>query len=328
MNRLRSLVIAVSLTLLAVASVNGQDKLKALIIDGQNNHTVWPKSTMMMKSYLEDSGRFTVDIQRTKYTWKGGELLKEFPLSDGKSYEDLPEPKADPDFHPKFSNYDVVISNFGWKAAPWPEQTQKDFVDYVKSGGGFVVIHAADNSFGNWDEFNQMIALGGWDGRNEKSGPYVYLDESGKQVRDDSPGAGGSHGPAHPYPIIIRDADHPITKGVPRVWMHTQDELYQKLRGPASNMTILATAYADPDKRGTGHHEPMIMTIDYGNGRIFHTPMGHDTGSFECVGFITVLLRGTEWAATGKVTLTDIPKDFPSDTEPSSREYQAAAASN
>jgi hypothetical protein len=31
----------------------------------------------------------------------------------------------------------------------------------------------------------------------------------------------------------------------------------------------------------------------------------------ECVGFITTLQRGTEWAATGKVTLTDVPEDFP-----------------
>ncbi len=298
-----------------------QDKLKVLIIDGQNNHAAWPKTTVMMKKYLEESGRFTVDVARTKYTWKGGKLLHEFPLDDGKTYEDLEEPKTDPDFKPNFSRYDVVLSNFGWKAAPWPRETQVAFESFVAQGGGLVIVHAADNSFGDWPEFNQMIGLGGWDGRNEKSGPYVYLDDAGNVVRDDAKGGGGSHGPQHEYQIVIRDPDHPITKGLPRAWMHTNDELYQQLRGPANHMSILATAYADPKFRGTGRHEPMLMTIDYKQGRVFHTPMGHDDGSTECVGFITILLRGTEWAATGKVTLTEVPEDFPTATKSSRRDF-------
>ncbi|MEM9369481.1 MAG: ThuA domain-containing protein [Planctomycetota bacterium] len=303
------------------------EPIKTLIIDGQNNHGAWPKTTAMMKHYLENSGRFTVDVQRTQYTWKGGNLLKEFGLNDGKDYKDLPQPKSDPDFKPDFRKYDLVVSNFGWKAAPWPEETQQAFVDYVAGGGGFVVVHAADNSFGSWPEFNQMIGLGGWDGRNEKSGPYVYLDDQGDVVRDNTPGGGGNHGPQHEYQIVIREPDHPITQGIPRAWMHVKDELYQKLRGPAENMTILATAYADPKFKGTDRHEPIIMTIDYEDGRIFHTPMGHDDKSYACVGFITTLLRGCEWAATGEVTLTDIPDDFPKPLEPSQREFVASVPS-
>ncbi|WP_436717006.1 ThuA domain-containing protein [Roseiconus lacunae] len=297
--------------------------LKALIIDGQNNHGAWPKTTMMMKSYLEDSGRFSVDIARTQFTWKGGKLLEQYPLEDGKSYTDLPQPKSDPDFKPTFSNYDVVISNFGWKAAPWPEETQTALEQFVSGGGGFVVIHAADNSFGSWTEFNEMIGLGGWDGRNEKSGPYVYVDKEGQVQRDLSPGPGGNHGPAHEYQIVVRQPDHPIVKGLPKAWLHTKDELYQKLRGPALNMTILATAYADPKYRGTDRHEPKLMTIDYGKGRIFHTTMGHDDVAFSCVGFITTLLRGCEWAGTGEVTLTKVPEDFPGVNETSKREFES-----
>ncbi len=305
-----------------VSSSHGNDKLKVLIIDGQNNHVAWPKTTIMMKQYLENAGRFTVDIARTKYTWKGGKLLEEFPLTDGKTYEDLPEPKTDPDFKPDFSNYDIVLSNFGWRAAPWPQETQKALVDFVNGGGGLVIIHAADNSFGNWPEFNQMIGLGGWDGRNERSGPYVYINQSGEVVKDTSPGVGGSHGPQHEFQIVIRDPEHPITKGLPRAWMHAKDELYQQLRGPAVNLKILATAYSAKEFRGTERHEPMLMTIDYGKGRIFHTPMGHDDGSTECVGFITTLIRGTEWAATGEVTVTEIPSDFPTSDKSSQRAFE------
>lgn len=313
-----ALLLTFSLSNLVIA----ENELRVLIIDGQNNHVMWPKTTHMMKKFLEESGRFEVDVARTKYTWRGGDLLAQFPLDDGQYYQDLPEPKPDPDFKPKFSDYDVVLSNFGWKAAPWPEETQAALEKFVAAGGGMVVIHAADNSFGDWPEFNEMIGLGGWDGRTEKSGPYVFIDDQGKVVRDTSPGPGGAHGPQHEYQIVIRDPEHPITRGMPRAWMHAKDELYQQLRGPGVNMTILATAFADPQYKGTGRHEPMMMTISFGDGRIFHTPMGDNDGSMACVGFITTLLRGTEWAATGKVTLTEIPSDFPKPLESSQRAYK------
>ena len=154
-------------------SVSTEAKIKVLIVDGQNNHAVWPKSTIMMKQYLEETGLFKVDISRTKYTWRA-EREKEFlPLAGVGETQDLKDPKHDPDFIPKFKKYDVVVSNFGWKAADWPEETQKALEDYMKAGGGFVSVHAADNSFPDWLEYNKMIGLGGWGGRNEKHGPYV-----------------------------------------------------------------------------------------------------------------------------------------------------------
>lgn len=321
MHRLLSCTFLITLATVFVSGADAQDKLKALIIDGQNNHTAWPKTTVMMKKYLEETGRFTVDVERTKYTWKGGDLLKQYPLDDGKTYEDLPQAKSDPDFKPTFSNYDVVLTNFGFGAADWPRETQDALTEFVSGGGGLVVVHAADNSFGDWKEFNEMIGIGGWGGRDEKSGPYVFIDEAGKTVRDDSPGKGGAHGPQHPFQIVIRNPDHPITKGLPRAWMHSKDELYQQLRGPADNMTILATAYADKDFKGTGRHEPMMMTIDFGKGRVYHTPMGHADYSMQCVGFITTLIRGTEWAATGEVTLDKVPSDFPAANELSERAF-------
>ncbi|MCA8998043.1 MAG: ThuA domain-containing protein [Planctomycetaceae bacterium] len=304
---------------LAALPADGADKLKALIIDGQNNHSAWPKTTVMMKSYLEETGLFTVDIARTQYTWNGNDLLEKYPLP-GVETEALPKPQTDPDFRPEFSKYDVVISNFGYNAAPWPKETRTAFVDYVKQGGGLVIVHAADNSFGDWPEYNQMIGLGGWGGRNEQSGPYVYLSEDGKVIRDESPGSGGHHGSQHEFPIVVRDPDHPITKGMPSEWMHSKDELYDKLRGPANNMQILATAYASEEFGGTGRHEPMLMTIRFGKGRVFHTPMGHADYSQECVGFIVALQRGTEWAATGEVT-QKIPDDFPKANETSARKF-------
>lgn len=292
MIRMMTLSLLAVLSLTAVASA---EPMKALIVDGQNNHGVWPTTTKMMKKYLEETGLFTVDVATTV-------------------------PKGtDDNFKPDFKKYAVVISNYNGDA--WPAETKQAFVDFVKNGGGFVVVHAANNSFGDWKEYNEMIGLGGWGGRSEASGPYVYINADGKLVRDESKGRGGNHGSQHPFQIIVRDAKHPVTAGMPGEWMHMNDELYDLLRGPAENMTVLATAFADKSKGGTGRHEPMIFTVSYGKGRVFHTPMGHGKDSQECVGFITTLQRGTEWAATGQVT-QKIPGDFPTADKTSARKFE------
>lgn len=278
-----------------LSGCSAQEKLKALIVDGQNNHGVWPKTTQMMKSYLEQSGAFTVDIATT-----------------------APE-GTDPNFAPNWSDYDVVVSNYN--GADWPQDTQTAFEQYMREGGGLVVIHAADNAFGNWLEYNRMIGLGGWGGRSEKSGPYLYLDEAGEVVRNEEVGPGGHHGAQHPFTVVVRDEEHPITRGMPKAWLHEQDELYDFLRGPAENVQILATAYASPDQGGSGRHEPMLMVIEYGKGRVFHTPMGHGDYSQECVGFITSLIRGAQWAAGAEVDF-EIPDDFPTQDEVSVRRQQ------
>jgi len=296
-------------------------KLKALIVDGQNNHVVWPKSTIMMKQYLEETGLFEVDIDRTRYTWQAQREKAFLPLAGVGKTQDLENPKSDPEFSPKFDGYDVVISNFGWRAADWPKATQKAFEEYMENGGGFVSVHAADNCFPEWEEYNKMIGLGGWGDRNEKHGPYVYYTNEGELVRDTEPGNAGSHGPQHQVPITIRVNDHPITKGMPENWLTTKDECYAKLRGPAENMTILATGKDMSGKAPTDRHEPMLMVLEYGKGRVFHTTLGHDDYSIESVGFIVSFLRGSEWAATGKVTLP-IPDDFPTATKATSRKFK------
>lgn len=312
--------------LLVLGSVSeGAEKKKALIVDGQNNHTVWPKSTIMMRQYLEDTGMFEVEVARTKYVWKA-EREKDFlPLAGVGESELLKDPKADPDFAPDFSKYDLVVSNFGWKAADWPEATRRAFEAWMKAGGALVVVHAADNSWPAWKEFNRMIGLGGWGGRNEKDGPYVYYNDAGELVRDTSPGSGGGHGPQNEFLVTMRDQDHPITKGLPNFWMHTKDECYSTLRGPAEDMTVLATACDSPKLKTAGRHEPMLMVIDYHDGRVFHTTLGHDDYSIESVGFIVTFQRGAEWVVTGKVT-QPVPDDFPGAEKPSARPFELRVA--
>ncbi|MDA3923692.1 MAG: ThuA domain-containing protein [Kiritimatiellae bacterium] len=304
---------------LALSSI-AAGKLKALIVDGQNNHGAWPKTTVMMKDYLEDSGMYTVDVVRSKYTWKAGDFKEFLPLAGANASEELKQPKTDPEFKPDFSKYDVVINNFGYKAADWPESTQRAFEEYMNSGGGLAVVHAADNCFPKWKEYNRMIGVGGWGGRTPENGPYVYLNNEGKEIRDNSVGKCGAHGKKNEFKITMRNLEHPITKGFPEEWKTSVDECYSYLRGPAEQMTVLATACDTPALQKAARNEPMLMTINYGKGRVFHTCLGHDDKSCEGVGFIVTFMRGTEWAATGKVT-TPVPADFPTLDKTTYRKY-------
>lgn len=307
------------LLLLLALPAKAAPTLNALIIDGQNNHKVWPKTTAMMKQYLEETGLFSVDVKRTAFTWRGEKLLASYPLL-GVTTVATKKPRVDPDYQPKFSKYDVVISNFGWKAAKWPRATQIAFANYVKNGGGFVVVHAANNAFPGWPEFNEITGLGGWGNRTESHGPYVYLNDAGKLIRDDSPGKAGSHGPQHEFQITVQNRSHPITNNMPALWLHTKDECHAELRGPAKNLEILATAYSNPAYKGTGRHEPALFTIGYGKGRVFHITLGHSDTAMESVGFIASFTRGAEWAATGAVT-QKIPEDFPGATQTRNRSF-------
>ena len=144
-------------------------KLKALIIDGQNNHYVWPKTTMMMKGYLEETNLFTVDIHRMDSVWLGikynqsrpetyTSFIETYPLTD-KMYNISDSPIKTSEFAFDFKDYDVIISNLGAESPLWPEKTRSDFESYMANGGGFVVIHAANNAWGEWEEFNKMISI-------------------------------------------------------------------------------------------------------------------------------------------------------------------------
>ncbi|MCX6903100.1 MAG: ThuA domain-containing protein [Verrucomicrobia bacterium] len=313
-------LLAVALLAAAGTAVNGAEKLKTLIVDGQNNHD-WKSCTPVLKWILEDSGRFTVDISTAPPAVQAPKTPKGDLTPEQKTAREaaLAKWQAEKEktvqswkqWRPAFQSYNVVVCNYTGEA--WPAEVRADFEQYVKNGGGLVIVHAADNAFPEWPEYNEMIGVGGWGGRNEKSGPMLYWTEAGL-VRDTSPGAGGTHGAQHEFVVETRDPAHPIMQGLPARWKHASDELYSKMRGPARNLTVLATAYAAPEKGGTGKNEPILMTISYGKGRIFHTVLGHGPSAMAGLGFQVTLQRGAEWAATGNVTLlAPKPEDLPAD---------------
>ena len=276
---------------------------KALIVDGQSSiyHSDWAERTALMKRMLEDTSLFTVDVATSP------------AIGEDNS-----------GFQPAFADYDVVVVNY--EGDHWPEATERAFEEYVSGGGGFVPVHATNNAFTDWKEWNHMIGVGGWGGRTEErggvlrnrdksDGPYLRLRE-GEWVRDtETEGVCGSHGNRHRFKIETQNADHPIMRGMPAAWLHdAEDELYDQLRGPAENVTVLAAAYADPatyddPTRGADEYEPLLMAISYGQGRVFHTTLGHNAETLAAKSFITTFQRGAEWAATGSVT-QKVPADL------------------
>jgi uncharacterized protein len=272
----------------AAAAQAPASPLKALIVTGQNASHDWKVSTAALKQMLEDTGLFQVDVAESPAA--GAKM-------DG--------------FEPRFAAYKLVVLNYYGDI--WPPSTRRAFSAYVKNGGGVVVYHAASIAFAGWPEYNDIIGLGGWANRNESFGPYVFWKD-GAVVRDPEPGAAGYHPRPFVFPVVTRDATHPITAGLPATWMHAEDELYSLLRGPAKNLTVLATARSGFEHGGTGRDEPVLFTVTYGAGRVFHTVLGHAADAhppgLECAGFIVTFQRGAEWAATGKVTQR-VPPDFP-----------------
>jgi hypothetical protein len=206
--------------------------IKVMILDGASGGAYhdWKLTTQIMLRELAEASLFDVTVVSA-------------PPADGNFSR----------FHPDFAKYQVVVLNYD--AQDWPAPLKAEFETYMKKGGGLVVVHGADNAFPNWVAFNEMSGVGGWRERDAPAGPRWYFKD-GKLTSDPSPDLAGRHGLRKPFRITARAPDHPIMRGLPAEWMHATDELYTRLRGPGKNMTVLATAYADPANSGTGFDEP------------------------------------------------------------------------
>lgn len=295
------------------------DKIQVLLVDGQNNHA-WQETTPIMVALLEKSGRFEVTVSTAPASAPKAPRAPKDPdeAAKAKFAAEMKEWESHVAAHkagstaawsawkPDFAAHDVVVSNYNGES--WPEAVQTAFEDFVKNGGGFVSVHAANNSFPEWSAYNKMIGVGGWGGRSELSGPYLRKRD-GQWTLDPTAGRGGSHGKQHEFVVEIQNADHPITKGLPAKWLHAQDELYDRLRGPAKDVAVLGAALASVETGGSGEWEPLIMAIPYGKGRVFHTALGHSAVSMGGLGFQETLKRGVEWAATGEVTFPAVPAE-------------------
>jgi type 1 glutamine amidotransferase len=267
-------------------------KVKVLVVDGINNHD-WRTATAGISKILTKTGLFSVEVSTTPP--RGA------------------QPEAWDSWHPQFSRFDVVINNFnGGESADgiqWPDRVEESLVTYVQDGGGLVVYHAANNAFLPWSAYNDMIGLS-W--RKNTFGRGIRISDDDEVIYIP---AGTGLEPGHPprldFQIHVRETGHPITRNMPRVWMHPSEQLTHGQHGPAEGLTILTYAHSPVSQA----NEPMDWVRSYGKGRVYTTMLGHTwagepSPNLDCVGFQTLFARGVEWAATGRVTIT-IPADFP-----------------
>ena len=177
-----------------------------------------------------------------------------------------------------FEGYDALLSNwntFGQGGAKErPAKMREAFLQFVREGHGLVIVHAGGSSFPDWNEYQELIG-GTW-------GP-----ETG-------------HGPLHRFEVRIAAPAHPITRGFPP--FKTTDELWHRIASRPGK-TVLATAFSASERGGSGRDEPVAFVTKFGQGRCFNLVLGHDAAAMSSAGFQALLGRGTEWAATGKITL-------------------------
>jgi type 1 glutamine amidotransferase len=247
--------------MLALGAIeSAPERIPVLLVTGHNNHN-WRYTSRVHADTLEWTGRFDVDITDDPAS----------ALADAKG----------------LSRYKVIVLDYNDSQAEkrWGPQAENNFLASVSGGTGVVVIHAANNAFKGWAEYEKMVGL-------------LWREGTG-------------HGAFHTFDVEFTDKEHPVTSGLPDMKAHP-DELYHKLVNTQNApFKLLGRAMSSKDSGGTGKHEPMVMTLEYGKGRVFHTPLGHvwegaqdQKVSISNPQFRTLIARGTEWAATGKVTLS------------------------
>ncbi|MBN2562115.1 MAG: PmoA family protein [Phycisphaerae bacterium] len=183
--------------------------------------------------------------------------------------------------------YDVVVSNWtNWpdiEKRTWGPEMEKALAEFVRGGKGFALFHAASTPFQTWPEFQQLV------------GATWELGKTG-------------HGKIHRFPVRIADKDHPITRGMSDFWM--RDELWHQMKRQPE-IHVLCEAFSSGLSGGSRQYEPVVLLTRFGKGRCFHLVLGHDVETMQNVAWQTLMLRGTEWAATGQVTIP-IPANWPS----------------
>lgn len=239
-------------------------KVRVLLISGRNNHD-WRSTTPFLRKTLVDSGRFDVRVEEEPMGITAATLAA----------------------------YDVLVLDYD--GPRWGPVTEQAVVDFVRSGKGLVAVHAASYSFSGLEALGDNHRLMGL-----KEPPWPeYFEMIGGRWTAGPPKT--AHAPRHCFTVEVVDPGHPIFDGMKESFV-VSDELYHSHQ-MSPDAHVLATAHDDPANGGTGKDEPMIWTVKYGRGRTLYTALGHDTSAMQEGIFVTTFLRGTEWAATGAVTL-------------------------
>jgi type 1 glutamine amidotransferase len=258
-----AILLLASVGLLGQTPASKPHKIQVLIITGQDKHP-WREASPYLRSLLDQTGKFEVRVTE-EFHGAGPETLAPYDVAV------------------------LVYSDEKLDVPDWSKSTKDALLGFVRSGKGLVVYHHSAASFQNWPEYEKLVGCVWRTGASQ-------------------------HSPVHDYKVDIRDLDHPIMRGMGPSFMAQSDELYANLKCvPAEKLHVLATGFDDHSLyRGKPHEpipttpsreEPLLWTLNYGSGRVFATMLGNDMRAVHTAGFISTFVRGTEWAATGAVTI-------------------------
>ena len=238
--------------------------IRTLILSGQNNHN-WRATTPFMRDLLSATPRFDVRLEEEPAGLTAAAL----------------------------ANYDLLVVDY--QGPRWGSAAEKAVTDFVASGKGMVVVHGSSYAFSGLD------ILGPGHVKTGRTEPLwtAWAEMVGGTWAGNPPKT--FHAPRHLFQLKLSDPAHPILRGIGG-GLETLDELYHEMRFlPGAH--AIATAYDDPANGGTGKDEPILVTVNYGRGRVFYTALGHEVPAMQEPAFAITFVRGAEWAATGEVTL-------------------------
>jgi type 1 glutamine amidotransferase len=168
--------------------------------------------------------------------------------------------------------YDTVMF-FTTGELPMNDAQRAAFLDFVRSGHGFVGVHSATDTFYEWPDYGELI--GG------------YFD-------------------GHPWHQAVRikvaDASDALVSSLPSSFEVT-DEIYQirNFDERASHVLLrLDDTSADLTKDGVHRHPygwPLAWTRPYGMGRVFYTALGHEAGVWRDPRYQQLLRNAILWSA-------------------------------
>jgi type 1 glutamine amidotransferase len=145
---------------------------------------------------------------------------------------------------------------------------QTVFENYIRSGRGYVGIHAASDTEYTWPWYGGLV------------GAYF-----------------SNHPAIQKATVLVEDFEHASTRFLPEGWVRT-DEWYSFQSNPRANVHVLARLDESTYIGGTmGADHPIAWFHDYDGGRAWYTAGGHTTGSFAEPLFLTHLLGGIRYAA-------------------------------
>jgi type 1 glutamine amidotransferase len=171
----------------------------------------------------------------------------------------------------RLKKYDAVVF-YTTGELPISDEQKSDFLDFIRSGKGFVGIHSATDTFYKWPEYGELI--GG------------YFDQ-------------------HPWhqevTVNVEDQRHPATHHLGKQFKIT-DEIYQFKDFSRGRVHVLLSLDANsvdlnkPAVHRTDKDFAIAWWRNYGKGRVFYTALGHRPEVWQDERFQQHLLGAVRWA--------------------------------